>query len=129
VIKTELARSPGWRSRPAGGEWENETAVTYLRMTVAEWSVDLDAPEGQRLVELIRGAGVGVFQRQPGFIRYRLMRAGPMRSIAVAEWESEELAMRGSANYRAWLESSGIRDHITMTTEMGPILVSAESSE
>ena len=100
--------------------------MTYLRMTVAEWDVDLDTPEGERLVDLIRSTGVEVFRQQPGFIRYRLMRAGPMKSIAVAEWESEEQGIHGAGNYRAWLETAGIRNHITMATEAGTVLVSAE---
>ena len=95
-------------------------------MTVAEWDVDLDTPQGERLVDLIRTNGIDVFKRQPGFIRYRLMRAGPMKSIAVAEWESEELGITGAARYRQWLEDAGIRSHISMETEAGPVLVSAE---
>jgi hypothetical protein len=102
--------------------------VTYLRMTIAEWDIDLDAPAGHRLAALIRSEGMAVFRRQPGFIRYRLMRAGPGRSIAVAEWESEELGIAGAARYRQWLEEAGIRVHITMTTEAGPVLVSSDES-
>ena len=100
--------------------------MTYLRMTVAEWDIDLDTPEGGRLVELIRSQGLAVFRRQPGFIRYRLMRAGPGKSIAVAEWESEELGITGAGKYREWLETAGIRAHITMATEAGPVLVSSD---
>ena len=95
-------------------------------MTVAEWDIDLDTPAGERLTELISHEGLAVFRQQPGFIRYRLMRAGPMKSIAVAEWESEELGVVGAARYRQWLEDVGIRAHITMTTEAGPVLVSSD---
>ena len=95
-------------------------------MTVAEWDIDLDTPEGHRLIERIRSEGLQVFRRQPGFIRYRLMRASPGKSIAVAEWESEELGVRGAARYRDWLDAAGIKAHITMTTEAGPVLVSSE---
>ena len=100
--------------------------MTYLRMTVAEWDIDLDSPQGARLVSLINTAGLAVFRRQPGFIRYRLMRAGPGKSIAVAEWESEELGTAGAARYRQWLEDAGVRAHITMATEAGPVLVSSD---
>lgn len=100
--------------------------MTYLRMTVAEWDVDLDAPSGHRLVDLIRSEGMAVLRRQPGFIRYRLMRASQGKSIAVTEWESEELGLRGAARYREWLESSGTKAHITMDTTAGPVLVSAD---
>jgi hypothetical protein len=97
-------------------------------MTVAEWDIDLDTPAGERLVAMIRDEGLKVFRRQPGFIRYRLMRAGPTKSVAVAEWESEELGIAGAANYRQWLDDIGIRAHITMATEAGPVLVFAEPS-
>ena len=101
--------------------------MTYLRMTIAEWDVELDAPEGDRLVALIDSAGLAVFRRQPGFIRYRLMRAGPTKSVAVAEWETEELGLAGSAKYREWLEAAGIKAHIAMSTEAGPALVSSDT--
>jgi hypothetical protein len=100
--------------------------MTYLRVTVAEWDIDLDTPQGARLVELIRSEGLTVFRRQPGFIRYRLMRAGPGKSIAVAEWESEELGITGAARYRQWLEDAGIRARINMNTEAGPVLISSD---
>lgn len=100
--------------------------MTYLRVTVAEWDIDLDTPQGARLVALICADGLAVFRRQPGFIRYRLMRAGPGKSIAVAEWESEELGIAGAARYRQWLEEAGIRAHITMATEAGPVLISSD---
>ena len=104
----------------------NGLTMTYLRMTVAEWDIDLDTPQGARLVDLIRTQGLAVFRRQPGFIRYRLMRAGPGRSIAVAEWESEELGIPGAARYRQWLEDAGVRVHITMDTTAGPVLVTSD---
>ena len=100
--------------------------MTYLRTTVAEWDIDLDSPEGHRLTNLIASDGLAVFRRQPGFIRYRLMRAGPGRSVAVAEWESEELGIAGAARYREWLEVAGIRAHIAMDTVSGPVLVSSD---
>jgi hypothetical protein len=100
--------------------------MTYLRVTVAEWDIDLDTPQGARLVGLIQSQGLEVFRRQPGFLWYRLMRVGPGRSIAVAEWESEELGIPGAARYRQWLEEAGVRAHITMSTEAGPVLISSD---
>jgi len=97
-------------------------------MTVAEWDIDLDTPAGARLTKMIRDEGLAVFRQQPGFIRYRLMRAGPMKSIAVAEWESEDLGIVGAARYRQWLDDAGIRAHITMSTEAGPVLVSSDEA-
>ena len=100
--------------------------MTYLRVTVAEWDVDLDGPQGQRHVELIRSEGVAFLRRQPGFVRYRLMRAGPGKSIAAVEWESEERALVGAARYRQWLEDVGIKAHMSMDTTGGPVLVSSD---
>jgi hypothetical protein len=95
-------------------------------MTIAEWDVELDAPEGNRLVALIESAGLAVFRQQPGFIRYRLMRAASTKTVAVAEWETEELGLAGSARYRDWLAAAGVKSHITMSTEAGPVLVSSD---
>ena len=100
--------------------------MTYLRVTVAEWDVDIDAPQGQRLVDRITSEGIPFLRRQPGFVRYRLMRAGPSRSIAAVEWESEELALAGAARFRQWLEDAGIKTHLAMDTTGGPILVSSD---
>lgn len=96
-------------------------------MTVADWDLDVDGPDGQALVARIDRDGAAVFRAQPGFVRYRLMRAGPRRTVAVAEWESEELGLAGSAQYRAWLAEAGIRAHITMETETGPVIVAADA--
>jgi hypothetical protein len=38
----------------------------------------------------------GYFRSQSGFIGYRLMVAEPTTTIAVAEWESEELGKPGA---------------------------------
>lgn len=100
----------------------------YLRMTRAIWDLDLDGPEGSALVARIAGEGVAVFRRQPGFIRYRLMRAGPRTTIAVAEWASEELGTVGAEHFRAFLAEAGIRAHITMETEAGPVLVAGDGA-
>lgn len=100
--------------------------MTYLRMTIGEWDVDLDAPSGQHLVDLIRSEGLGVLRRQPGFVHYRLMRAGPSKSIAFVEWESEERALAGAAKYRQWLEDVGIKAHLSMDTTGGPLLISSD---
>ena len=102
--------------------------MAYLRMTIADWDLDVDGSDGAALVERIARDGAAVFRAQPGFVRYRLMRAGPRRTIAVAEWESEELGLAGSGHYRAWLAEAGIREHITMDTRTGPILVSVEGA-
>lgn len=48
------------------------------------------------MFQRIRTEGIAVFRRQPGFIRYRLMRADVRTTIAVAEWENEELGTAGA---------------------------------
>jgi hypothetical protein len=98
-------------------------------MTVADWDVDLDSPDGRLLVDLINSDGVAVFRAQPGFVRYRLMLAGPRRTVAVAEWRTEEESLSGSANYRQWMADAGVRAHISMETETGPIIVAGDADQ
>ena len=52
--------------------------------------------------------GRDVFQRQPGFVRYRLMRADAATTVAVAEWESEELGTKGAANSSTALDATTV---------------------
>ena len=56
------------------------------------------------------------------------MRAGPRTTIAVAEWASEELGTVGAEHFRAFLAEAGIRAHITMETEAGPVLVAGDGA-
>jgi Antibiotic biosynthesis monooxygenase len=73
---------------------------SYLRCTIGKWKVDLDSDEAQEAFRLINDEGLRVFRSQPGFIRYRLMIADPTTTIAVAEWENEELGKPGAQRYR-----------------------------
>jgi hypothetical protein len=59
------------------------------------------------------------------FIRYRLMLAGPTTTIAIAEWESEELGKPGAQRYREWLRSSGIAEKLSLETYDGPTVVAS----
>jgi hypothetical protein len=70
--------------------------VTYLRCTIGRCKIALDSEEGREAFRLIDTEGVRVFRQQPGFIRYRLMLADPVTTIAVAEWESGELGKAGA---------------------------------
>jgi hypothetical protein len=63
-----------------------------------------------------------VFRQQPGFISYRLMRASPDVTMAVAEWESEELGKIGAENYRNWLREKGIWDKLVLQTYDGEVV-------
>ena len=101
---------------------EETTAPRYLRVSVARWNIDLQSAEAERIFRQIQTEGVAVFRAQPGFVRYRLMRADNATTIAVAEWESELLGKAGAERYRAWMRSAGIMDHFTLETQAGDIV-------
>ena len=73
---------------------------SYLRCTIGKWKVNLDSEETQETFRLINDEGLRAFRSQPGFISYRLMIADPTTTIAVAEWENEELGKPGAQRYR-----------------------------
>ena len=99
--------------------------MTYLRCTIGRWNIDLDSEEGQETFRLIESEGLRVFREQPGFIRYRLMVADPSTTIAVAEWESEELGKPGAQRYREWLKSNSIAQKLSLETYDGEIVVAS----
>lgn len=99
--------------------------MSYLRMTIGRWNLDLESPEAQQIFHRIQSEGVAVFRRQPGFVRYRLMRADSRTTIAMAEWESEELGTAGAQQFRAWLSDSGIREKLAMETYAGEIVAAS----
>jgi hypothetical protein len=94
----------------------------YLRVSLAHWNINLYSPEAERIFHQIQTDGIAVFRAQPGFIRYRLMRAGDTTTVAVAEWESEQLGRAGAERYRAWMRAVGIMDHLTLETQAGEIV-------
>lgn len=94
----------------------------YLRVSVATWSIDVHSREAERIFCQIKTDGVAVFQAQPGFVRYRLMRANQTTTVAVAEWESEQLGKAGAEQYRAWMRRAGIMDRLTLETYAGDIV-------
>ena len=94
-------------------------------MSTARWNIDLYSPEAERIFAQIATDGLAVFQMQPGFIRYRLMRVDSGTTIAVAEWESESLGRAGAEHYRAWMRRVGIMDRITLETQAGEIVVAS----
>ena len=99
--------------------------MTYLRCTIGRWNIDLDSEEGREVFRLIESEGLRVFREQPGFIRYHLMVADPSTTIAVAEWESEELGKPGAQRYREWLRSSGIAQKLSLETYDGAVVVAS----
>lgn len=101
---------------------QQPVAPRYLRVSIAHWNINLYSPEAERIFHQIDTDGVGVFRAQPGFVRYRLMRADSTTTVAVAEWESEALGSAGAEQYRAWMRSVGIMDRITLETRAGNIV-------
>jgi hypothetical protein len=103
-------------------EQEN-VAPRYLRVSIARWNINLYTPEAKRIFRQVETDGLATFRAQPGFVRYRLMRADSTTTIAVAEWQSEQLGKAGAERYRAWMRSVGIMDRITLETYAGDIVV------
>ena len=99
--------------------------MTYLRCSIAKWSIDLHSLEAKAIFRTINNEGVRVFRQQSGFISYRLMRAGNDVTVAVAEWESEELGKIGAENYRKWLKESGIWNKLVLETYDGEVVASS----
>jgi Antibiotic biosynthesis monooxygenase len=95
---------------------------TYLSCTIGKWKVDLDSEEAQDAFRLISDEGLRAFRSQPGFISYRLMIADPTTTIAVAEWENEELGKPGAQRHREWLTSS-IAHKLSLETYDGEVVV------
>jgi len=91
-------------------------------VSIADWSIDLYSQEAERIFRQINTDGVAVFRAQPGFVRYRLMRANRTTTVAVAEWESEQLGKAGAEQYRAWMRREGIMDRLTLQTHAGDIV-------
>jgi heme-degrading monooxygenase HmoA len=101
---------------------KNSNARRYLRVSLAHWDINVYSSEAEQIFRQIETDGVAVFKAQPGFIRYRLMRADSTTTIAVAEWESEQLGLAGAENYRSWMRSVGIMSHIKLETYTGDIV-------
>jgi heme-degrading monooxygenase HmoA len=99
--------------------------MSYLRATIGSWNIDLASEEAQEAFQKIENEGLQVFRGQPGFIRYRLMKADYHTTIAVAEWESQELGKAGAQRYREWLKSSGIAQKLSLETYDGDIVVAS----
>ncbi len=92
---------------------------------MGKWSIDLYSPEAKAIFDRINCEGVRVFREQSGFMSYRLMRASNDVTVAIAEWESEELGKVGAENYRNWLRASGIWDKLVLTTYEGEAVASS----
>lgn len=117
-----LALLASTNSRSVSVVEQQPVAPRYLRVSIAHWNINLYSPEAERIFHQIDTDGVAVFRAQPGFVRYRLMRADSTTTVAVAEWESEELGKAGAEQYRAWMRRVGIMDRITLETRAGDIV-------
>ena len=112
--------------RGASAAERKPVAPRYMRVTIARWNIDLHSAEAERIFRQIETDGVAVFRAQPGFVRYRLMRADRNTTFATAEWESEELGKAGAERYRAWMRSVGIMDRITLETHAGDVVAGSQ---
>ncbi len=99
--------------------------MSYLRTTIGRWTIDLHSAAAGKVFQRIQEEGVPVFRQQSGFVRYRLMRADAHTTIAVAEWESEQLGTAGAQRYRDWLKSSGIAEKLTLETYAGEVVAAS----
>jgi hypothetical protein len=100
-------------------------AMSYLRVAYWKWDVELTSDEAQEAIQRIRDEGIRVFQSQPGFVRYRLIKVDSHTTIGVVEWESQELGKAGAQQFREWLKSSGIAQKASLETYDGDVLVSS----
>ena len=112
-------------TKPDTALWKKTTAHRYLRVSIARWDINTYTPEAEQIFHQIETEGVAVFKAQPGFVRYRLMRADSTTTIAVAEWESEQLGLAGAEKYRAWMRNVGIMKHIKLETYTGDIVAAS----
>jgi hypothetical protein len=112
-------------TQPETAVEKKTTAHRYLRVSIARWDINLYTHDAEQIFRQIETDGVAVFKAQPGFIRYRLMRADSTTTIAVAEWESEQLGLAGAEKYRAWMRSVGIMNHIKLETYTGDIVAAS----
>ncbi len=101
------------------------SAAHYLRVSIGRWSIDLHSAEAERIFHQIETDGIAVFRAQPGFVRYRLMRVDGTTTVAVAEWESEELGRAGAQRYRDWMRAVGIMDRLNLETHAGQIVAAS----
>lgn len=99
--------------------------MTYLRVAVGWWRIDLNTAEGDRIFAKVRDEGLYVLRKQPGFIRYQLMLVDAHTTVAVVEWESGDLAREGAKNYRAWLKESGIADKLMLDVTGGEVVAAS----
>ncbi|HEX6711248.1 MAG TPA: antibiotic biosynthesis monooxygenase [Rubrobacter sp.] len=99
--------------------------MRYMRCTIGRWNIHLGSDEAREAFRLIEVEGLRVFRDQPGFIRYRLMVTDLHTTVAVAEWESEELGKQGAQRYREWLRSSGIAEKLSLETYDGEVAVAS----
>lgn len=103
-------------------ERNTNNASRYLRVSIAHWNINTYSAEAERIFQQIQTDGLAVFRAQRGFINYRLMRADSTKTIAVVEWETEELGLTGAEKYREWMGSVGIMNYIKLETYTGEIV-------
>ena len=80
--------------------------MTYLRVSISKWKVDLTAAEGEEVIRLVDREGIPLLRQQPGFVRYQGMIPDAHTAITIFEWASEEQAEAGQPAWAAWVQRS-----------------------
>jgi heme-degrading monooxygenase HmoA len=99
--------------------------MTYLRVTVASWGIDLCAEEGEKIFQMINESGVKVLKALPGFIHYRMMRSDRHTTMSVAEWRSEAYGREGAKAFLQWMRESGLADKAVLEDYEGEVVASS----
>lgn len=99
--------------------------MTYLRVTVASWGIDLYAKEGEKIFQMVKEGGVRVFKSLPGFIQYRMMRSDRHTTMSVAEWRSEAHGREGAKAFLKWMRENGIADKAVLEDYEGEVVASS----
>jgi uncharacterized protein YidB (DUF937 family) len=100
--------------------------MSYLRVSITTWELDLREAEGQSIIQKSRDELIPLLRRLPGFVRYQGALTGPRSSVQVYEWESEAQAQTGTQQLTEWLQSSGSGQQIdSADVHLGEVIVSS----
>ena len=99
--------------------------MTYLRMTIASWGIDLCTPEGEEIIRQINEDGAEVLMEQQGFIQYRMIRSDRHTTMSVTEWRSEACGKLGAQAFRDWIRENGMDDKVILEDYDGEVVASS----
>ena len=81
--------------------------MSYLRITVATWKIDLNSAEGQELIGTMEQEGTPLLLRQPGFVRCQIIVPDAHTTVHLEEWASGDYATAGTKALMQWVQDSG----------------------